>query len=232
MEFEGLPVLPPVSIPGEGSDGPLDVAYKLRGAAELCMDMLDDEKYYHDLMSFITDCVITRMKAIREWRWARNPETPDRGQFKRANYGFADDAIALLSVKQYEEFVCPYHRRILDEFSDGGPTAVHLCGDATHHFKFLRDYLNVHSFDTGFPVDHGWLRSELGPDVQINGGPTVMLLKEGPPDAIRNEVRRICESGVMDGGKFVLIAANNMAPCTPLEHTRAFYEAAKEFGRY
>jgi len=66
MEFEGLPVLPPVSIPGEGSDGPLDVAYKLRGAAELCMDMLDDEKYYHDLMSFITDCVITRMKAIRE----------------------------------------------------------------------------------------------------------------------------------------------------------------------
>ena len=36
----------------------------------------------------------------------------------------------------------------------------------------------------------------------------------------------------MDGGKFVLIAANNMAPCTPLEHTRAFYEAAKEFGRY
>ena len=232
IEFEGLPVHPPPTIPGEGMDGPLDAAYKLRGATEVLTDMLADPKYFHDLMTFITDCLIARMKAIRQWRWERFPDSPDRGQFRRPGYGFADDAIALISGSQYAEHVLPYHRRFVDEFSDGGPVSMHLCGDATHHFRFLRDTLNVQSFDTGYPVDHAWLRRELGPGVQINGGPTVMTIRDGPPHAIRHAVRRICESGVMGGGKFVFIAANNMAPCTPVEHACAFYEAAKEFGRY
>ena len=54
----------------------------------------------------------------------------------------------------------------------------------------------------------------------------------GRPRTIRDAVRAICESGITEGGKFVLIAANNMAPCTPVEHVAAIYEAAKEFGRY
>jgi len=51
---------------------------------------------------------------------------------------------------------------------------IHLCGDATHHFKFLKEHLRVNSFDTGFPVDHGELRQELGTEVQMTGGATVM----------------------------------------------------------
>lgn len=231
LEFEGLPVLPPTTIPGESNDGPLSVAYKLRGAAEVCMDMMTDPKYYHDLMKFITECLIRRMKAIRQWRWARNPNSPDKGQFKRS-YHFADDAVVLLSVEQYKEFVLPYHKRLAEEFSDGSRASVHMCGDAARFFKILRDELNVYSFDTGFPVDHGWIRRELGPEVQILGGPPVMLVKDGPPGAIRESVRRICASGVMEGGKFILIAANNLAPLTPVEHVVTLYEAGKEFGRY
>jgi uroporphyrinogen-III decarboxylase len=140
--------------------------------------------------------------------------------------------VVLLSTEQYREYVYPYHKRIADEFSDGGRIGVHLCGDATRHFRFLRDALHVYSFDTGFPVDHGRLRRELGPEVEIYGGPTVMLLRSGPAETVAAEVRRICELGVMDGGKLVLIAANNMAPHTPLEHVAAMYEAAKEYGRY
>ena len=232
LEFQGLPVHPPRTIPGEGCDGPLDAAYKLRGAAEVCLDMLTDPGYYHDLMGFITDCLIRRMKAIRQWRWERLSASPDKGQFKRPGYSFADDAVVLLSVAQYREFVLPYHQRLADEFSDGGRASVHLCGDATRFFPMLRDELNVYAFDTGFPVDHGALRQALGPDVQIQGGPSVMLLKAGPVDAIRDRVRSICQSGIMAGGRFVLIAANNMAPCTPVEHVAAMYQAAKEFGQY
>jgi uroporphyrinogen-III decarboxylase len=232
LEFQGLPVRPPTTIPGEGCDGPLSAAYKLRGAAEVCLDMLTDPDYYHDLMGFLTDCLIRRMKAIRQWRWDRNPDAPDKGIFRRPGYFFADDAVVLLSVDQYREFVLPYHRRMVQEFSDDGRIGVHLCGDATRFFRLLRDELNVYTFDTGFPVDHGWLRRELGLEVLIYGGPSAVLVKSGPAEAIRQEVRRICESGVMEGGKFVLIDANNMAPCTPVEHVVALYEAAKQFGRY
>ena len=95
----------------------------------------------------------------------------------------ACNAILILSI-------IGYHKRLVEEFSNGGPIGIHLCGDATHHFKFLKEHLRVNSFDTVFPVDHGELRQELGPDVQMTGGPTVMLLKEGTPSEIRAEVKR------------------------------------------
>jgi len=232
LEFEGRPVLPPRTLPGEGCDGPLDAAYKLRGAAEVCLDMLADPDYYHDLMDFITTCLIRRMEAVRRWRWERYPDSADKGQLRQPGFGFADDAVVLLSLEQYQEFVFPYHKRLVEAFSDGGRISVHLCGDATRFFRFLRDHLNVYSFDTGFPVDHGWVRRELGPEVQISGGPPVMLLKDGPIAAIRNRVRDICRSGIMEGGRFIFIAANNMAPFTPVEHVAAFYDAAREYGCY
>ncbi|MFH0796148.1 MAG: uroporphyrinogen decarboxylase family protein [Candidatus Omnitrophota bacterium] len=232
MEFEGLPVKPPGTIPGEGTDGPFDVAYKLRGATEVCLDMYEDPKYYHDLMTFVTENAIRRMKALREWRWSRTPDAPDKGKFKVANFGFADDAIAMLSTKTYQEFVFPYHKKLVEEFSDGGPVSIHLCGNSTRHFKFLKDNLRVNSFDTGFPVDFGKIRKELGPDVQIYGGPTIMLLKNGTPEDVRKEVARICQSGIMEGGRFVLREGNNLAPGTPVENVSAMYEAGKEFGRY
>lgn len=232
MEFSGLPVKPPVSIPGEGTDGPFTAAYKLRGATEICIDIYEDPKYFHDLLNFITENIIRRMKAIREWRWSKHPESPDRGKFKSPRFGFADDAIALLSTAHYKEFVFPYHKRLVEEFSDGSPVGIHLCGDATRHFRFLKENLNVYSFDTGFPVDFGWLRKELGTDVEIYGGVTIMLLKDGSPEEIREEVKRICGSGIMEGGRFVLREANNLAPCTPVENIQAMYAAAKEYGVY
>ncbi len=120
----------------------------------------------------------------------------------------------------------------MKEFSDGSPISIHLCGNATHHFKFLKDNLNVYSFDTGFPVDFEKIRRKLGPDVQISGGPTIMLVKDGPLEAIAEEVKRICQSGIMEGGRFVLIAANNLAPGTPIENIETLYEAGKTYGVY
>lgn len=231
-EYYGIPLLPPASAPGEGTDGPLDLAYKLRGADNLLIDMLTDEDYYHDLMDYITKNLIRRMKRMREYRWDKQPDSPDKGNYRRDGFFFADDAIALISPAHYKEFVYPYHKRFFDEFSTGAPTSMHLCGDATRHFRFLRDAFNVRLFDTGFPVDHGVLREELGDNIIIQGGPTIMEVKDGSEKSIMEKVRCICRSGVMRGGKFVMIAANNLAPCTPVENIKALFEATQTYGRY
>ena len=156
------------------------------------------------------------MKAHRQWAWDHNPDYKGNRQHRGA-FGYADDSIAMLSTEQFKEFILPYTERLFNEFHDGNGCNIHLCGNATHHFKFLADTFNVKAFNTGFPVDHGWLRKQLGPEIQIDGGPTIMLV-------------RICESGVMEGGRFVLIAANNLAPCTPVENIRALYDAGKKYG--
>ena len=116
-------------------------------------------------------------------------------------------------------------------FATNKPRGIHLCGDATRHFTTLRDELNIQSFDTGFPVDFGRLRAELGPGVTIMGGPHVDFLRTATPAAIREEARRILQSGVLTGGRFVLREGNNLAPLTPLENTEALYHAGREFGK-
>ncbi len=222
LEFHGKPVVadPPC---GLGTDGPFTVAYQLRGATELCTDIYADPEYFHALMGLVTEGAISRMKALR--RFLGQPEE------SRA-WGFADDAIQMLSIPTYLEHILPYHRRLTDEFGADGPNGIHLCGDTTHLFRTIRDELKVNSFDTGFPVDFGWLRKELGPDVTIKGGIPCSLLRYGSPDDIDAETERIMNTGVREGGKFMFSEGNNVAPYTPLANLEAMYLACKKYGAY
>ncbi|NUP99973.1 MAG: hypothetical protein HUU35_08975 [Armatimonadetes bacterium] len=221
-EFTGRPLLS-AGVPGLGTDGPVTVACNIRGATEFFTDLLAEPDYAAELLSFITEATITRIRAYRE-----HFGHPAKNQ----GYGFADDSIQLLSPAQYREHILPHHRRLVEAFSEGGPNSIHLCGDATRHFKTLRDELNIQSFDTGFPVDFAALRAELGPDVQIQGGPSVPFLCTHGPAGVRQEVKRILESGVLEGRRFVLREGNNLAPEVPLANAVALYEAGREFGRY
>lgn len=84
-------------------------------------------------------------------------------------------------------------------------------------------------FETGFPVDFGTLRKELGPQIILQGGPTVMLLHDGTPEEVSLETRRILNSGVCGNGNFILREANNLAPHTPLANLVAMYQAARSW---
>jgi len=207
---------------GMGMDGIMTVACNLFGAEFVCETLAGEPERLHPLLEFITEATIRRMTA---WRKLTGIPVPQDG------FGFADDSIALISPAMYREHLLPYHRRLCEALATSAPRSIHLCGDATRHFRTLRDELNVKTFDTGFPVDFGAVRRELGPDVRIQGGPHVHFLMQATPAEIREEVRRILQSGVLDGGFFVLREGNNLAPGTPLENTEALYHAGREFGQ-
>jgi uroporphyrinogen-III decarboxylase len=213
-----------VSASALGTDGPLTVAANLRGATELFSDFLEDPDYVRELLDFVTEAIIVRITAWR--RYLGQSE-------KQHGFAFADDSCQLISVGMYREFVLPCHQRLRRELStDISGGSVHMCGDATRHFTTLRDALHIDSFDTGFPVDFGALRQRLGPDVQIQGGPEVALLRTGTPLAVAERTQQILESGIMQGGRFILREGNNLAPGTPLRNTEAMYESVKRYGRY
>jgi uroporphyrinogen-III decarboxylase len=81
-------------------------------------------------------------------------------------------------------------------------------------------------------VDHGLLRKQLGPDVEISGGPHVALLRYGTPEACAARAKEILQSGVMEGGRFILQEGNNLPPCCPLANLNAVYERCLEYGVY
>ena len=205
-----------------GTDGPVTVACNLFGPEFVCEAMVAEPERLRTLLAFITEASIERMRAWRKYAgWPSQSDT----------FGIADDSVAMISTAMYREHVLPHHRRLMDAMAvPGTPRGIHLCGDATRHFVALRDELGVSSFDTGFPVDFARLRRDLGPDVQIQGGPHVEFLMTATPAMVREEVRRILTSGVLAGGRFVLREGNNLAPYTPLENTEAMYRAGREFG--
>lgn len=209
-----------VGIPFNATDGPMTVACNLFGTDFVCVAMSEEPERLYTLLDFITESTIQRITA---WRKAGGIPVQQK------DFWYADDSVAMISTAMFREHVLPHHRRLCDALADPStPRFIHLCGDSTRHFKTLRDELNIMRFDTGFPVDFGALRRELGPEVYIMGGPHVSLLLSATPDEVRNEVRRICQSGILEGGRFVLREGNNLAPYTPLENTEAMYHAGRE----
>ncbi len=223
MEFEGIPVGEHVFPPGAGTDGPFTLAAALLGPTELCISLYEDPEFVHRLMDFLTEATIVRIKAVWDLMgW----------EYPVQSWGFADDSIELISLAQYREFVLPYHKRLVDTFSKGGPNGIHLCGKVQRHLKTIKEELNVQNFDLGFPTDLGLARRELGKEVLLRGNIHPEILREGPPEIIEEEVRRLCASGVMEGGRWIMCEGNNVAPRTPLQHFAVMYEAGKKYGRY
>ncbi len=220
--WEGKPISQ-VMPAGLGTDGPVTVACNLRGASGFYTDLAADSAYAEELLGWITEATIERITTYRERLGI---------DLKTEGYGLADDAIQSISTEMYRAQVLPFHRRLIDTFSKGGPNAIHLCGDATRFFRLLRDELDVRSFDTGFPIDFGWVREQVGPEVEIKGGPSVMFLQAATPAEVREEVVRILTSGITTGGRFLLREGNNLPPGVPLENLWAMYDSVRDCGTY
>ena len=226
--FEGRPVrvLPTAAM---GTDGPVTVACNLRGTGFL-MDLLAEPDYAQKLMGFIVDAYIHRARAFKQ-HWG-DAMPSGEGAF------IADDSCAMLSADQWQTLIKPHHDRIFEfvetELLDK-PTnqrGIHLCGDASHLFASMNQASGVNSFDTGFPIDHGVLREQLGPKVMIQGGPEIQLLLDGQSEDVYQRTRDILQSGVMTGGQFVLREGNNLPPLVPDENLAAMRAANLEFGVY
>jgi len=204
---------------GLWTSGPFTLAIALRGS-EFLTDLYEDPQYAHNLLDYIAEGTIQRIRAHMEF-FGLSALEPDMF--------FADDSIQLISTKMLREFLIPVYRKLIAGLDTPKRIKVHLCGNATRHFKTLRDEINVQEFETGFPVDFGKLRRELGPEVLIHGGPNIMLLLNGTPEAVREETRRILNSGIAEGGRFILREGNNLAPRTPLINLDAMYQEARQF---
>lgn len=218
--FLGRPIkaIPPGC--GGGTDGLMTVACNLFGPEFVCTAMAAEPERLARLFSFITGANLRRMAA---WKSLAGIAVPQE------TFWFADDSVALISTAMYREHVLPWHRRLCEAFA-GENRGIHLCGDATRHFPCLVRDLGISGFDTGFPVDFGRLRRELGPEVAIQGGPHIEFLRRSTPQEVFEETRRILGTGVLEGGRFLLREGNNLAPLTPPENLEAMYRAGRQLG--
>jgi len=220
-EYKGRPI-GVVTPAGSWTDGPLTLLMSIRGDEGL-LDMYLDTAYFEEMMKYAVDFEIKYARATR--KLSGTPMKPDAG-------GAADDSIELISTDDYKRFILKWHKRLYDELVGKGPRDMHICGDTQRHFPTLIKELGLSTVDTGFPINWQTLRDEVGEGVTIQGGPHIEVLRRGTPESVKAETKRILQSGIMRGGKFIIREGNNLPPMTPLGNLYAMYEAVKEFGRY
>lgn len=223
-KLHDMPVTSIINGAGLWMDGPFTIACELRGLDNFCIDIYEDYDYAYQLLSYITDATILRIKA-----WRKFHDIPN----KTMEFGFADDSIAMLSSDMVKDIMVPFYKKIINELCcEGADVGMHLCGDAGRLFSMLQRELKLNWFDTGFPIDHKILATELNNKAYFMGGPHIGLLLGGSPLEIEEETKRILDEVMPITKKFNLRDGNDIAPGTPLENIAAMVNAGRKYGIY
>jgi len=139
--------------------------------------------------------------------------------------GLGADAAEMLSPEMFKEFVVPYYARIWEVYE--GPRPLHMCGKIDHLLDVLRDDLGVTALNGfGFPVDRDLLAEKMAGRVFLRGGPSPMLIKDGPREAVVAECVDYIEKLGRKSG-FVLSSGGGVLPGTPIGHCEAMVEASE-----
>jgi len=207
---------------GGSCDGPFTLATQLVRPRQIMRAMHDDPGLVRKLMEICTETEIVWIK--------ERLEEEGRAGEERESWAFADDSCQLLSPRLYRKFVAPYQRRIVNRFSKGRVSGIHMCGHVSHLIPLIRKLFHPQQWDFGYPIDPLWAKEVIGDECILIGNVSPLLLATGTPSEVQAASRR-CIEAVAGGAGYILMDGNNI-PRAPLENVRAMIDAAKKFGRY
>ena len=141
---------------------------------------------------------------------------------------WTDDLAAGLSAESYRELVLPEEKRLRFHF---GRASLHMCGRTDHLLEIFRDELAIDEYQGfGYQVDLEKIAAVMGGRVVLLGNVNPFLVKQGPPERIREGHPRVHRDagpaqGVHRPGRC------EHPPGTPPGHINAMMEAAEIYAR-
>jgi uroporphyrinogen decarboxylase len=136
-----------------------------------------------------------------------------------------DSWVGCLSPTDYEKYVLPYSKKVIDGINKGVPLIHFATTSSTLLEKMKQAGGDVIGVDWRVNLGEAWAR--LGYDVAIQGNldPVILL---GSPDLIEKEAKRILnEAGSRTGHIFNL--GHGILPNTPVDHVAALVEAVHQY---
>ncbi len=193
--------------------GPFSLAAVLRGTQAFLMDLATvDEQPLRELLEFCTDVVIAYGRAM----------------IATGVHGiqFGDATASLVSPEDFERFVVPCQRRVLEALAqESCDLWIHICGKTDHVLPLMRD-LPFHGFEVDAKVDLGTARRLLGDRIALKGNLDTTYLLQQSADDVRRESVRILREG--PGTGVVFSPGCGVPRRTPLANLRAMVQAAEE----
>ncbi len=130
---------------------------------------------------------------------------------------------SLVSPAFYEEFILPYHRKMVEKIqSCGGFARLHVCGNTTRVMPHLLS-TGTRILDVDSAVDLTKVAHLLAPDQCFCGNlSTTEEMLNGKPEDFPQYVRRRVEE---TGNRIILSAGCDVPAATPAENMTAFHDA-------
>jgi len=138
-----------------------------------------------------------------------------------------DSWVGCLSPHDYEEYVLPYSKKVIEGMDKKVPLIHFATSSSTLLELMKRAGGDVIGVDWRVDIGEAWAR--LGYDVAIQGNldPVVLF---GPVDLIEKEVKRILDR--MDGRPgHIFNLGHGILPNTPVDHVAALIEAVHHYSK-
>jgi uroporphyrinogen decarboxylase len=203
-----------------------ELAWYLRGMERVLMDLVTNKDFMHAyldrLMGWIDEAG-TRMVGLgADIIWIGDDFGTQEGM--------------LISPQLFREFFKPRYATLFGKWKAINPrvkTAFHSDGNI---YPIIGDLIEI-GLDILNPVqpkamDPAKLKKEYGKQLTFWGTVDIQeVLPFGTPEDVAREVKLRLRT-VGKGGGLIIAPAHNIQPDVPLENILAFYETAKDYGRY
>lgn len=191
-------------------EGPYQSAAIIRGLTEFMMDTMEDVSFIEELLDFTTELAI-------DFSVAQIEAGADI-------IGIGDAVASLISPKDFEKFVLPNTKKVIDEIQKrNAKVKYHICGDASHLLNQINS-LGVDLVNIDSKVDLKKAREVLSNTcIKGNLNPSDVLLK-GSIEKVIAESEECMKTG---GAGFMLSPGCEVPKNTPHENFAAFVGSAK-----
>jgi len=203
--------------------GVQNLALKLRGD-KLYFDFYENPELCRHLLNICTECIIQLFQFNHETTGTAAVDVTPMCDPKL--YVFPNCTAEQISLETYESQILEYDNRVADVCH---PVGIHHCGSVD---EVLDGYAKIHHLEfieIGFGSDVKRTREVFGPDVAVNARISPVLMKNGKPEEVAAEVRRLIDNGApLDNFSIDTVGLTHG---TPDENVKTALKTAAEYGR-
>jgi len=203
--------------------GVQNLALKIRGD-KLYFDFYENPELCRHLLGICTECIIQLFQFNHETTGTGAVDVTPMCDPKL--YVFPNCTAEQISLETYESQILEYDNRVADVCH---PVGVHHCGSVD---EVLDGYAKVHHLEfieIGFGSDVRRTREVFGPDVAVNARISPVLMKNGKPEDVAAEVRRLIDNGApLDNFSIDTVGLTHG---TPDENVKTALKTAAQYGK-
>ena len=203
--------------------GVQNLALKIRGD-QLYFDFYENPELCHHLLKICTECIIQLFQFNHKTTGTGAMDVTPMCDPKL--YVFPNCTAEQISLETYESQILEYDNQVADACH---PVGIHHCGSVD---EVLDGYAKVHHLEfieIGFGSDVKRTREVFGPDVAVNARISPVLMKNGTPEEVAAEVRRLIDNGApLDNFSIDTVG---LTYGTPDENVKTALKTAAEYGK-